>query len=411
MPQPAAQPATTLAQVRSQRLEVSNRLLELTRDDEPTAEDDAEFGRLTARMESLNRRERALIEAGDDEPAEVVASGAADDEPDADAEFARLVAAASAADVLDAALFDRRTTGATAELQAELHLGANVVPLEIFAAATATSAGDQQTQEPTIPQIFASPISAGLGIDRRTVGVGTAAVPVVTAPTAGPAEAAAAGATVADSQVTIAGVVLSPSRLQVSASIDRTELATFRGLESEVEMVLRDAIMSALDRQALYAPAGIMNSGTAPTATTTVADYAAFLGAVYGALDGRYAAGLMDLTTLVGAETARLAARTYRGSTADNETAYDALMARTGGLMASAHVAAPSNDDQEAVTYRAPAGMMPTGCAQRIWGGAEVIRDPYTLSADGQVRCTVVLMQATSVLRAGQYVRHSFHLA
>lgn len=401
--------AETLTQVRARRLEANSKLLELAGEDDLTDEQEAEFSKLTGDVAKLTRREQAMVAAGADEPPDVVAEGSGDDS-DA-AEFAKLVDDASLGDVLDVALFGKRPAGATAELQAEVGLGENVIPLELFAASTVTSAGDVERQEPTVEQVFASPISMGLGIDRRSVGVGVTNVPVVTAPTSGPDGTTAIGTSVADSAVTIAGVQLSPTRLQISATIGRDELSTFRGLETEVERVLRAAIMSALDGQALYSGTadGLLNHGTAPSDTTDVVTYASLLAAVYGALDGRYASGLKDLATLLGPATAQLAAALYRGTTADNETAYDALMARTGGVMTSDLVAAASSDNQQAVTFRGTEAM--PGYAQRLWGGAEVIRDPYTKAADGQIVCTVVLMQASKILRAGQYVRHSFHLA
>ncbi len=399
----------TLTQVRARRLEINSKLLDLAGEDDLTEEQEAEFSKLTGDVSKLTRRESAMVAAGADKPPEVVATGKGDEGGEA-AEFAKLVAGASIGDVMDCALFGKRAVGATAELQQELSLGDNAVPLALFAASSVTSAGDAETQEPTIPQVFPSAISAGMGIDRRAVGVGIANVPVVTSPEDGPTTVTAIGTTVDASTVTIAGVQLVPTRLQVSATIGRDELSTFRGLEDQVEMVLRAALMSALDRQALYSAGsnGLLNFGTAPSNTTTVMSFGSLMAAVTNAVDGRYAGGLEYLHTLLGPATYTLGARIYRGAS-DNESPIEKLARITGGIMTSDLVASPSGDNQQAVTARG--GAMHTGYAQRVWGGVEVIRDPYTKAADGQLVATLVLMQASKLLRSSMYKRHSFHLS
>ena len=401
--------AETLTQVRARRLEANAKLLDLAGEDDLTDDQEAEFSRLSGDLAKLTKREQAMVAAGADDPPEVVAEGTADDGA-ADAAFAKLVAGAAITDVMDVALFAKRPAGATAELQQELGLSENAVPLALFAASTVTSGGDAETQEETIAQVFPSAITAGMGVDRRAVDVGVSNVPVVTAPTDGPTATTAIGTGVAHSAVTIAGVQLTPSRLQVSATIGRDELATFRGLEDQVEAVLRAALMSALDYQALYATGGngLLNFGAAPTDATDVMTFAALLEAVTDTVDGRFAAGLEDLVTLLGPATYTLGARVYRGD-ADNESAVEKLMRITGGVMTTDLVAAADSDNQQAVTCRG--GAMHTGYVQRLWGGVEVIRDPYTKAADGQFVFTLVPMQASKLARAGLYQRHSLHLA
>ncbi len=399
----------TLTSIRARRLEANSKLLDLAGEDDLTEEQETEFSALTASVSKLTRRESAMVAAGADKPPEVVAEGKAAEGGEA-AAFAKLVAGASIGDVLDCALFGKRAVGATAELQQELALGENAVPLALFAASSVTSGGDAETQEETIPQVFPSAISRGMGIDRRSVDVGVSNVPVVTQPEDGPTGVTAIGTPVDHTTVTIAGVQLVPTRLQVSATIGRDELSTFRGLEDQVEGVLRQALMSALDYQALYSAGdnGLLNHGVAPADTAVVMTFASLMQAVTDVVDGRYAAGLGDLNTLLGPATYRLGARAYRGAS-DAETVIEKLMRTTGGVMTSGLVAAPDADNQQAVTARG--GATANGYAQRLWGGIEVIRDPYTKAADGQLVATLVLMQASKLVRAGIYKRHSFHLS
>lgn len=332
------------------------------------------------------------------------------------------------ADVLDHVAFGRQVRGATAELQQDLGVGSAVIPFELFRAggahpaadaSTVTSSGDRQMQEPTVPQVFPSPLSMMFGVDRRTVGVGTTAVPAVTAPTAGPVATTAIGTAVADDTVTIEGHVLAPQRLQVSAVMGRDELATFAGLADDVEMVLTEALASGLDRQVLYGltesggadGAGLLNHGAAPKAPGAVATYATMVKDVLDVVDGRYAAGAGDLAALLGPTTYAFGLALYRGDH-DNESAVEKLDRLTSGVMTTAHVADPTDpgDVQQAVVCRG--GRRHTGVAQRIWGGgAEIILDPYTRSADGQIRLTAVLMTAGAVIRPAMYERLAFDLA
>ena len=399
----------TLSSVRAQRLEANSALMDLAGADELDEAGEAEFTKQAGLVKRLTKREAAMVAAGADEP-EVVATGTTTEDTSEAAQFSKLVAGASIGEVLDAAVFDRRVTGATAELQQEVRVASTTIPLELFADSTVTSSGDAEVQETTIGQVFPSALSMSMGIDRMSAAVGVANVPVVTAPTAGPTSSVAIGTAIGDSDVTIEGKQLVPSRLQVNATMGRDELATFMGLETDVEMTLRAALASALDYQSLYASGtnGLLNHGTDPTPGSTVMTYALLLQGITDAIDGRYASMLSDLMTLLGPSTYRLGARVYRGNS-DNVSGIAAASEMTGGVMSSALVMAPASDNQQGVVARG--GSMHTGQVQRLWGGVEVIKDPYTLATEGQIRCTLVLMQATSMVRAGVYERVAFHLA
>ena len=401
--------AETLTQVRARRLEKSARLQELAGEEDLDEAGEAEFSQVQADVKALTKREGAMVAAGADEP-EVVATGSTADDKEV-AEFAKLVDEASMGAVLDAVCFGRRVAGATAELQQEVGVDVNVIPLELFANSTVTAGGNTETQEATVGQVFPSPLSMAMGIDRRSVGVGPTNVPVVTAPTGAVQAVTAIGTAVVDETVTITGEHLSPKRLQVGATIGRDELSSFVGLEDDVEMTLREALMSGLDRQALYATGseGLLTHGNAPAADAVVETFASIWGDVSGAIDGRYASRLADLSVVVGPATYRLGTTLYRDAAGDAETVIEKLDRVTAGVMTTAHVADPAADDQQAVIARG--GAMHTGQAQRMWGGVEVIRDPYTLAAEGQIRLSLVLMQATAMVRTAVYKRVAFHLA
>ena len=400
----------TLTQLRARRLEANAKLLELAAEDDLDDDQTTEFTKLTGDVAKLTRREQAMVAAGADEPPEVIkeGKGAGGDKA---AEFARLVAAADAGQIVDAVCFGRRLAGETAEVLAELKCDANVIPWALlaqpaeFAASTVTSAGDGSTKLPTIEQVFPTMVGDRFGVDRRMQPVGLATQPVVTAPTAGPT-ATAVGTAATDSAVTLGATNLSPDRLQVQAVIGRDEISTFTGLMGDVEMVLRDAIADGLDRRAV---AEMFTAGTAPTTSSTVVTYAPGLAAVTAALDGRYAGSCKDLAVLVGPETGRLFETLYRSDESEVTLAMR-LMDACEAYRISANVAAAASDDQEMLVARGAGAHV--GVVQVIWGaGIEILDDPYSLSSEGQRRISACVMTDVEVVRAAVYHRASVHLA
>ena len=87
-----------------------------------------------------------------------------------------LILKASVGDVLHAALDQRSTDGATAELQTHFGLTSNQIALEQLERRAVTVAPSDvgQTQAPIIPQIFPDGVASFLGIGMETVGVGEA---------------------------------------------------------------------------------------------------------------------------------------------------------------------------------------------------------------------------------------------
>lgn len=405
----------TLTQIRARLAERKARLLELAGSDEDLSEEEsAEFSRLTGEVAELSRREAAL--AASEPEAEPVGAGHVDE--DSDAEFAELVARSDIGDIVDAAVFGRAMRGATAELQAEVGAAGNQIPIELFAAATTGADGGPETQETALGQVFMSPLSSQFGVSRMMAPVGQQNVPTVTAPTAGPTAVAADGGTVADSTVTIGAVSLVPKRLQMSATINKTDVVTYRGLGAEVEAVLRAAIQDALDYMVLYgrpgstdadqAGGGLLNFGNRPTVSTTVLTWKALADGVLSRVDGRFAPRTDDLALALGIKTHTLALTLFRSSETDTN-ALEYLRRQGVSVMAAGHIAAPASDDQQYLVCRG--GSMHTGFVQRLWGPPELIDDNLSLSQDGQRRLTVCLMADGAVARPAMYHRGTAHLA
>lgn len=390
----------TLTQVRSSIAGLKSELLKLAADEETPEED---LQAMTLKLSAAQQRESALIAAGAAEDPVPAPEPATQDDA-----FADLVSQASVSEVLRfSAHHTSRVTGATAELQQEMGVDDHVIPMVMLAAATVSATGDSVTKDATLMQVFPSPLSAAMGIERRTVAPGINTVPVVTAPEDGPPETVPIGTAVGDTTVQIDSTMLSPKRLQISATVGRDELATFDGLQSDLAMTLSGALTSAVDRQALYAQgSGILVSGDAPSETTDVADYASIWKSVTDAVDGRYANGLSELMLVLGPDAYRHASNLYRTDQSEMSV-IDKLMSATGGVSTTGLIAPPVSDNQEGIVCRRGH----TGCVQLYWGGVSTILDPYTGSSEGTLRYSLILMMDTAVVRPQAYVRRSYHLA
>ena len=92
------------------------------------------------------------------------------------------------------------------------------------------------------------------------------------------------------------------------------------------------------------------------------------------------------------------------------EAGSEAAMRRARRFMASAFMPAPVSNIAQALIY---AGNEPGGSVAAIWGsGAEVIRDPYSASAAGQVSLDwLTFWDLKAPFRTGAYKRVAYRLA
>ena len=380
--------------------EIRTRLAELAAIEEITDPQREEIATLRTEYVDVESRSQAAIIA-DDEP-KVVETGTEKREMDA------LIENASIGQIFGATLEHRATDGQTAELQTELGLAANQIPLallrdpEVRATGVTPAPGDVgATQAEIIPAVFPQSCAAFLGVDIPTVGVGEAVFPVLsTSADAGvPAENAeqdeTAGAFTAD--------VLSPGRLQASFRYSREDRARFMGMDSALRMNLSDALSDKLDQQILNGDEGLLNgSNLANHNVSTETTHPLYLTQFgFGRVDGEYAATAEDLRMVVGTGTYAHMGGTYRtGNTADYSV-LERLLAITGGIKVSAHVPAASANKQNAVIRLG----MRRDMTAPIWEGVTLIPDEITKAAHGQIVLTAVMLHAVKILRAGGFYK------
>ena len=318
--------------------------------------------------------------------------------------------------------------GAEAELNAALDLrgaGGVAVPWETLLprhdeehradAATSVGATDHGvTQRTIVGRVFARTAAAFLGVSMPTVPTADQNFPVLTAGTSaatknpGVAQDAAAATFTANQ--------LGPTRLTARYLFRVEDLRRLAGMEAALRADLRDVMGEAdgfktiLNGQA-SAPDinGFIDAGTiaAPTTPTAVITIASAIETVASAVDGKYANGLPDVRLLVGPKTyATLAALLSDNS---EPVALSVLRRESGGLRVSGHVPAPASNVQQAVVSRT-AGGGPNAVAP-IWQGLELIRDPYSGAAKGEVSVTAIMLWNFQVIRTDAYARAAFKLA
>ena len=393
---------TDLQKLMIRASEIRTRLSELGGADDLGDEQRAELDVLRGEYADVERRCQALTIAGD--VPEVI-----DGESSEGREHARLIEAASVADIFEAVIEHRSTSGATRELQTELRLNDNQVPLamlETRATGVTPAPGNVgQNQAAIIPAVFPQSCAAWLGVDMPTVGVGEAVFPVLTtgADVGVPIENAMQDETAG----MFAAEVLSPARLQAAFFYSREDRARFTGMDSALRENLSDALMDKLDQQVLAGTKGLFHGTNLDNNNVSaVTSYALYKsGLAYARVDGKWASQVGDLRVLMGSATFAHAATQYRGNNAD-QSVVDELMEKTGGVKVSAHVPAVASDKQNAVIRLG----MRRDMVVPLWEGVTLIPDEVTLAASGQIKITAVMLHAIQIVRkAGFHKQQTQH--
>lgn len=410
---------TKLQRLQLRASEIRNRLNELGGAEDLTDEQRSEIETLRNEYSENETRQQALMVAGDEPQLETRGGEGIDvletRESPEDRELAALIGRASLGRIVDNARENRSADGAEKELQDHYGMSGDQVPLvllETRAAATASiPATTQGNQQPIIPVVFPNSATAFLGIEQPTVPTGQAIYPIMTAPVDGP-DSVDKAENVADEAASFGAEALGPRRLQRSFTYNREDAATFAGLDEALRMNLNESLSDGLDNEVLNrAAVGLFNELAAPAepAAAAAGDATYFgeaLEAIYNSVDGRYASSVADVRLLLGPATYRAWGALYRTANS-NESALEAVMRLAGGVQASAHVPAAANSLQEAIAARA-LGMR--HAVAPIWDGVQIISDPYSLSQDGQIRLTAVMLYNFKAVRKAGFSRRKFRL-
>ena len=327
----------------------------------------------------------------------------------------RLVGRATVGAVLDAALEQRATSGAEAELQAHFGLKPHQIALEQLRpetrAVTPAPSDVGSEQRPIIAQIFPDSVVSFLGVDMPTVPVGESTYTVLTtgANVGTPAKNAAQGETTG----AFTASVLSPKRAQASFFWSIEDEARLAGMEMSLRENLRMALSSKFDSILLTdSDEGLLGGGlTAPSNPGSVVNWTGYKKALTDQIDGRYASMTSEVRMLLGAATYSHSEAQYRTTASAGgppESAYETLTRKAGGVRVSSHIPAPASNIQGAVAARTLAA---THAAFPVWRGVTLIPDRITKAASGQIVLTAVALWGLKVLRADGFGRLKFKLA
>ena len=324
-------------------------------------------------------------------------------------ELRELMSKSNVGRIIRATLAGCLVDGAERELQQNLSMAGNFVPMALLEKRAAVSiTGDEPAnQRELVQQVFPASVADFVGLDLQTVEVGTQTVPVIE--TGVTIRTPAASDAAAETDGAIAITTLTPKRYQGNFSVRREDLAVYPGLDAGLRQHLLAAVQSKFDQQLLNRSGdGLLDFGTNPSnpgAETTAAQY---LATAYGTVDGAYAGSVGDVRFVVGAG----AAGTYQhmGSTpttvaSSEESVAEKLASITGGVLVSAHVPVYANDHQDGVVVVGPPRQ---NIVAAMWNGVEVFADQFSRASEGEIRLYIVAMFDFSIVREDGFVRHRF---
>lgn len=361
----------------------------------------------SAALAALNEADAALLKALEGEQAEGPAP-------------AELRSRILLANYLDAAYNERSIAGAEAELNQELRLADNVVPLEALeeradAVSPQQTDGDplasgdvNTTTGPLLTRVFTATDTAFLGIGMPMVPPGERVYPVMTTGTEASMQARGSGPD--SGAAKFATVNATPHRLTGRYVFDLEGVAELGGmLESTLRADLRTEMGFQLDSQILLGDGtganvtGLLNaiarqpfpalSGAAKDPAQL--DWNNAKSAVTSLLDGKFARMESDIRLLVGDSTYERLRAVYRTNAASSDQdAYQMLMALGARLRRSFLIPAQSAvlDSATKRTQDALWVAEPGAALAPVWQGITMIRDPYSNAKAGQVVLTAHML-------------------
>lgn len=414
-----------LRDLRERQSRERQRMAELGMAESLTDETRAELDRIEAGTPDLERQIRAAQTAVDAEEEEQRAAGSRATPPEQDAEareLADLRGRVRMGRYVAAAIEQRAADGAELEYNAARGIAGNRFPLELLAPPVerrATTDTDvQTTPRRWLDRLLAGTAATRLGVTMESVQAGAASFPVTTAGTS----AAQRGRTeaAADAAWTVGVSELKPTRNAVRLVFSIEDAARIPGLESALTRDLRMALTEGIDRAIFLGDSGANENAAditgLQTATGVVEQTITQANKVKGPetltaftslVDGVNAMGLGDLNVITAIGAWRLWETTIINSAAENQTL--AAFLRTAGLswMARGEIEADTaNGDFGAFVGRARG--IDGASVAAVWEAGELIRDPYSGAAKGEVALTLCYLWNFGLVRATNFARIKF---
>ena len=402
-----------LRELRDRQSRERQRMAELSLEDKLDAETRAELDTIEKNTPDLERQLRAATVAVETEDRDaVIESGTGTDGEDP--KRAELRNAASIGAYLLGA--QGRQSGAEAELQQELGLAGNQIPLEMFTRPESRDATDPEKRTVSAapatvginldalrPAVFAPSVVDKLMIEMPMVASGTYATGTIT--TSATADAVPKGSAnagdVPEMGAAFTVETTTPHRVGGSLLLSAEDIAAVG--QANFEPVLRQHIslvLSAeLDNQLLNGDGsnddllGLFNKIGATSLNTPagVADFDAFVAGFVAGIDGLWATMTNQVGIVAGVDTYKLAAAAFRDAAAADlgSTAFtDYAAEHYGGFWCNSRMPAAVSNVQSGILTRRGMSMMPDPSRVAVcphWGYISV-DDIYTGARKGQRR-------------------------
>ena len=386
---------------------------------DPAAEDTGKAETLTKEIRGIEVRYRASVLEEDAEDAKARAAG------DVDAETSELIALETRSQVsryIGAAIDKRTVDGAEGEYNAALKMGAHAFPLRLLAPKLETRAttGTDTATTPVrwLDRLFSESAAARLGATMESVAPGVASFPVTTAG----ASAAQRGKeqAVADAAWTIGVTELKPTRNGVRALFTREDQLRVPGLEDALRRDLSAALMEGVDRVIFLGD---------NTANPNDGDIVGFVGAAVGEqtitqanklkgseslaaftglIDGKHAGSLGEMNVVAAVGAARLWESTALPAPVTTGETLAAYLRKAGlSWMARGDIETATANGDFAAFVGLTRGISGAAVAP-VWESAQLIVDPYSGAAKGEVALTLSYFWNFAIPRTSNFKRLKF---
>ena len=421
-----------LRELRDRQSKERGRMAELSRVDSLSDEQRAELDGVETGTPDLERQIRAAMIAAETEESEQRAAGEAARQPAGDAETrerAELRAKVRLGSYVSAAIEQRSAAGAEAEYNQSIGIAGNRFPLELLAPPEQRAARvedrevtgvDTATMPRTwLDRLFAGTAAEGVGVTMESVPVGASSHPVTTAG----ATAAQRGKSqvAADAAWTIGVTELKPKRNAVRLLFNVEDAARIPGLESALTRDLRMALTEGVDR-AIFLGDDTANPNTGDivgltTAAGLVEKTITQANKIKGSnvlqvfaelIDGKAAMMPSDLKAVLAVGANTLWSHTLANTGASVDTTIAEFLRRFGlQWMTRGEIETATAAADFGAFVGLGRGLDGAGVAA-IWEAGELIRDPYSGAAKGEIALTLTYLWDFALPRASNFARIVF---
>lgn len=397
--------------------EIRQALSGLVAKDQPTEDEIRSMETLDGEYRTNETRYRAALVAEDSERR----AAGADLETRGDRKWADLVAGFEVRQVTRALDEGRPLEGKTAEVVAEMRASGSYRGIPIPLAALEVRAGetiasgtpDPIVTKPIVDRIFAAGVAAKMGVQVVDIPSGALEFPIATSGASAGWAGSELGSVPGPQVFATTDKALKPEHnLGVQMKVSRKALLqSGPGLEDAIRRDMSGAILTELDRAVFLGsgssgePTGLIPGaggyGISVTDLDDPASWAMFRAAVAAFMGANLANSPADVRILLRPEAWAYLDGALVPSTAVSE--WDRLSKAVPSIVTTSNALAAPAGDPSAVTavLTTTAGGVPPAWLG-IWGGVDLIRDPYSDAASGALRLTGILTADVQVSRPAQ---------